>query len=461
MPQPQPTATFWTNADTSCILPLFTNTQKPSYHYYNEDQRNIHVWMSAVPTERNLSTTGQQVCLLAGAWSPNPDSTCDEHALILNNALLYRWLQYLYFPSGSDDHPRLEINACSFYDVPLSELNQDFVLLFMNDDDPRKGGASKSYSGYPEVAADFSRVSEGHYLVVKKELRRTLGQNRSNTIYSPVIVSLPDRPIVTRRTTSREVTTAVTPASGTKTPKSGSRTPGGSTTQQVKESKPSRRQKEATIEAVKDRDGRCRISGVRARFTRQGGNFRGLEVAHIYPIAETEQFRTHFKEEVFSTLYNELGLKTKPYKEFSIDIVQNCLLLRADLHSVFDQYEIAFEHHLREEGAHERLGVRLLLKDGAPTLPRIKSFLELDIPDPDKKDEMSRVLYTHHYLTALHWHIAGNGRPMPGNLPTLTFLRENNLEAGHMRRSKMQQRTDLQATAEEDLEGKPPSRKGA
>lgn len=127
----------------------------------------------------------------------------------------------------------------------------------MNDGDPRKGGVPKSYSGYPEVAVDFSRVKEGHYLVVKRELRRTmggrnplpqmsrittlcLGQNRSRTIYSPVIISLPDRPIVTRRTTSREVTTAGTPASGAKTPKSGSRTPGGSTTQQVKESKPSR-----------------------------------------------------------------------------------------------------------------------------------------------------------------------------------------------------------------------------
>lgn len=66
MPQPQPPATFWTNADPSCILPLFTDTQKPGYHYYNEDQRNVHVWMSAVPAERNLSTAGQQVCLLAG-----------------------------------------------------------------------------------------------------------------------------------------------------------------------------------------------------------------------------------------------------------------------------------------------------------------------------------------------------------------------------------------------------------
>jgi hypothetical protein len=32
MPQPQPTATFWTKAVPSCILHLFADTQKPSYH---------------------------------------------------------------------------------------------------------------------------------------------------------------------------------------------------------------------------------------------------------------------------------------------------------------------------------------------------------------------------------------------------------------------------------------------
>lgn len=85
---------------------------------------------------------------------------------------------------------------------------------------------------------------------------------------------------------------------------------------------------QAFTEAVRARDGRCLVSKVenrRARFD----FWTGFEAAHIFPLAYEHQWKE-----------NKFGRRItgSPSPGGSINSVQNGMLLRTDLHQLFDQY---------------------------------------------------------------------------------------------------------------------------
>ncbi|KAL0633043.1 hypothetical protein Q9L58_008053 [Maublancomyces gigas] len=86
-------------------------------------------------------------------------------------------------------------------------------------------------------------------------------------------------------------------------------------------------------DAVRDRDRRCAITGKRAH--RADYNiWRGFEAAHIFPLA----YEAHWKEQDYGR-----WISIPPATESAgfINSVQNGMLLRADIHSLFDNYDVS------------------------------------------------------------------------------------------------------------------------
>lgn len=84
-------------------------------------------------------------------------------------------------------------------------------------------------------------------------------------------------------------------------------------------------------DAVRSRDGRCIISGKRA-VNADLGLWTGFEAAHIFPLA----YESHWNEHHLSR-----WITNPPATGGSINSVQNGLLLRADLHQLFDSYALS------------------------------------------------------------------------------------------------------------------------
>jgi hypothetical protein len=85
--------------------------------------------------------------------------------------------------------------------------------------------------------------------------------------------------------------------------------------------------------AVRWRDGRCVITG-RPAPDAASGNWSGLQAAHIFPLA----YEGHWDQS------NYLSLITIPpasEEAGSINSVQNGLLLRNDIHQLFDSYDFS------------------------------------------------------------------------------------------------------------------------
>ncbi|KAK0105453.1 hypothetical protein ONS96_004840 [Cadophora gregata f. sp. sojae] len=84
-------------------------------------------------------------------------------------------------------------------------------------------------------------------------------------------------------------------------------------------------------DAVRLRDGRCIITGVVA-LGAQYDNWRSFEAAHIFPLAYEEHWRNNDYARWISLSLNVGG---------SINSVQNGLLLRSNMHDLFDSYEFS------------------------------------------------------------------------------------------------------------------------
>ncbi|KAJ6462814.1 hypothetical protein DFH09DRAFT_1347488 [Mycena vulgaris] len=101
--------------------------------------------------------------------------------------------------------------------------------------------------------------------------------------------------------------------------------------------------KEKTRAKARFRDMGCRVSTQSAPIGSRGYNFTGLEVAHIFPLAVTSQFPEAFPhQEHENEPYRPLKIPKTP-KKHDIDIPENTLRMRADVHAQFDGYEFAFE----------------------------------------------------------------------------------------------------------------------
>lgn len=77
--------------------------------------------------------------------------------------------------------------------------------------------------------------------------------------------------------------------------------------------------------------------------------------------------------------------------------------------------------------------VRLFGRHAAPSVPRRPKPEDNQLQCPLTRDaqllqqDINTHLVTHHYLTAVLWHVAGNGRPASGN----PILVQPGLERGH------------------------------
>jgi hypothetical protein len=84
-------------------------------------------------------------------------------------------------------------------------------------------------------------------------------------------------------------------------------------------------------DAVRERDRRCIITG-EAALRADYGIWRGFEAAHIFPLA----YEQHWKD------YNYSRWITIPDADGgNTNSIQNGMLLRGDVHALFDGYDIS------------------------------------------------------------------------------------------------------------------------
>ena len=86
-------------------------------------------------------------------------------------------------------------------------------------------------------------------------------------------------------------------------------------------------------DAVRSRDSQCVITGQQAPDA-ANDNWDGLQAAHIFPLA----YENHWNQSNYSNL-----ITIPPASEIagSINSVQNGLLLRNDIHHLFDCYDFS------------------------------------------------------------------------------------------------------------------------
>ena len=86
-------------------------------------------------------------------------------------------------------------------------------------------------------------------------------------------------------------------------------------------------------DTVRERDRRCVITGHEAPRS-DFGIWRGLEAAHIFPLAYEEHWTRH-------NFSRWITIPPVTATAASINSVQNGILLRADIHSLFDGFDIS------------------------------------------------------------------------------------------------------------------------
>ncbi|KAJ6530774.1 hypothetical protein B0H19DRAFT_1273745 [Mycena capillaripes] len=173
--------------------------------------------------------------------------------------------------------------------------------------------------------------------------------------------------------------------------------------------------KDRTIKDVRARDRKCRVTGQVAPYGSRGLNFSGLEVAHIFPLGSVEKFGDAFGRTAHQdSLYAPLGLPSSPRKKH-IDIVQNAMVLRGDVHSQFDEYQFGFVTYA--DPATNKLirpEIRVFEHTGAPSIPQNRVYYLQSI-QANLETDINIVLLIQHFLTGLLWHVAGNGLKAKGN----------------------------------------------
>lgn len=81
---------------------------------------------------------------------------------------------------------------------------------------------------------------------------------------------------------------------------------------------------------VRERDQRCVVTGIEAKDER--GEWFGFEAAHVFPLA----YEGHWQEHNFGR-----WITIPPDRGGSINSVQNGILLRSDIHQLFDTYNLS------------------------------------------------------------------------------------------------------------------------
>jgi len=92
-------------------------------------------------------------------------------------------------------------------------------------------------------------------------------------------------------------------------------------------------------DAVRERDRRCVVTGEPA-LRADHGIWRGFEAAHIFPLA----YEGHWNKENYGRW---ITIPPATESTGTINSVQNGMLLRADIHSLFDNYDISINPDVR------------------------------------------------------------------------------------------------------------------
>ncbi|TDL20950.1 hypothetical protein BD410DRAFT_840916 [Rickenella mellea] len=159
---------------------------------------------------------------------------------------------------------------------------------------------------------------------------------------------------------------------------------------------------------VRMRDRRCLVTGQKVPGRERGANFNSMQSAHIFPLMGVghEGWSEHVPDEI----------KTMVMTRQDADRPLNALLLRADVHILFDVYEWAVW-----VGTGPRHKIIRFEKSGAPSLG---SYGELDLshqyPSIGEVQPPNLGLLRHHFRVALLKHFKGFGMPLPpGRIDTL------------------------------------------
>ncbi|KAF8512408.1 hypothetical protein JB92DRAFT_2928444 [Gautieria morchelliformis] len=162
------------------------------------------------------------------------------------------------------------------------------------------------------------------------------------------------------------------------------------------------RRKETTRKCVRLRDMGCRITGQPALLRHRGPNFEGLEVAHIYPLSAYPLIDQLEKED--PAVYELVNTLDK------IDHPENAMLLRGDVHSYFDNYQIGVDNGV----------VYRFEKTGAPIGDSFTRLLQAPVTHRPHglspsgytmiAKDVNTTLLSYHFKTCLLWHVAKGGK---------------------------------------------------
>ncbi|KAJ6470143.1 hypothetical protein DFH09DRAFT_1221229 [Mycena vulgaris] len=343
----------------ACILPL--TSPGPTLNYLNEEQRNVHIWNSQAMS-RSPQGGATWFQLLASLWVDHKDRS-------LSASSLYRWLLSMCTHEGADPNQFVE----------NTRNPAQHFFLFKLPTDPRRGGPFPTVDGdlnrrdlYEPIPPSQFMIQPGHYIMASVEQIHGQIVRKLNSFET-------HPPLITARPVSR---------TGTNT--------GGIS------------RKDETRNSARSRDLMCRATGQIAPAGSRGYNFSGLEVAHVFPLAWAGQFRVAFPwDSNQERLYTRLGIPKFPGVK-DIDILQNAFVLRGDVHTQFDHYQFAFETYINPETNRPiRPRLRVFEKDGAPSINNQTS--NWHAPLGSGINDVDATLLTQHFLTALLWHVAGNG----------------------------------------------------
>ncbi|KAJ7189226.1 hypothetical protein C8R46DRAFT_1024396 [Mycena filopes] len=358
---------MWPTRSRECILP------QVKIRYMNEEQRTVHIWNS-LPVDRNRNTQPSSFRLLASFFV---DNSPGREARQIRTHTLYRWLDLMT--------DAVNVDPIRFAADPGNDNSKSFRLVEVPD--PRTHGlpSQQQFNLLPQMRATAGQsdqyVQEGHYIIVK--VRRRGPEERLDAHGFDT-----NLPLIDQRNISRSGTNSAI------------------------------KRIDSTRHATRYRDLRCRVSGSAVPKGSRGWDFTGLEVAHVFPLkahsqVRAFQFDTAFKYESHKvTLYKPLDIPEKPPLR-RIDISENTILLRADLHAQFDAYQFGFESSYNPQTKQwSRQSLRVFERDGAASIPRERIQTGTLFPphaDSLEGPDVHPLFTTHHLMTGLLWHVAGSG----------------------------------------------------
>jgi len=301
----------------------------------------VHVWCSFLKPCSDPQFSGKPTLgLIAGFY---------VHSGGLPVSVFYKWLRFILKLGRGDDFESMALFPCQ---------------------DPR--GRALSVGTIPPVAKPLRQdlanpIEIGHYMLYQYDRKQ-----KNFVAIWPTLASNDFR----RRSRT---------ASQTCTPSPGSTSSGN----------PPRNTK--TRLDVRMRDKCCLITGQAAVKRARGGNFTGLEVAHLFPLMGVGDIT--WTNDMAADAQAEVRTRERA------DTPQNAILLRADIHTLFDDYQWS----LWPTGGKTFKVIRFE-KSGATALAEHNDAINLGPSSLATVSSPSVALIREHFRIALLLHVRGFGR---------------------------------------------------